>query len=75
MMDHLESELLEEPFVLAGLVTVFESHTDGEASLLPLDWVLQVLHSVFAFEADFGDAVSGRHQVVVVDELKRVEKH
>lgn len=66
----LEAELLEEPLVLAALVSVLEAHSDLEASLLAFDWVFQVLHSVFALETNFWDAVASWHQVVVVDELK-----
>lgn len=71
-MERLETELLEEPLVLATLVTVLEAHTDLETSLLAFDWVFQVLDSVFALETHFRDAVTGRHQMIVVDELKSV---
>lgn len=67
----LETELLEEPLVLSALVSVFEAHADLETCLLAFDWVFQVLNSVFAFETDFWNAVTGWHQVIVVDELKK----
>jgi hypothetical protein len=67
----LETKLLEEPLVLAALVFVFEAHADLEAGLLAFDWVFQVLHSVFALETDFWDAVASGHEMVVVHELKR----
>lgn len=70
VMTRLEAELLEEPLVLSTLVTVLKAHTNLETSLLAFDWIFQVLHAVFAFETHFWDAVTCRHQMVVVDELK-----
>lgn len=67
---HLEAELLEEPLVLATLVSVLETHTDLETCLLTLDWVFQVLHAVFALETHFWNTVTSGHQVIVVDKLK-----
>lgn len=65
----LESQLLEEPFVLAGLVTFFELNTDLEASLLTLNRILQVLGGIFVIEAHVRNAVASGHQVVVVQHL------
>lgn len=67
---NLEAELLEEPLVLATLVSVLEAHTNLETSLLTLDWVFKVLDAIFAFKTHFWNAVASGHQMVVVDELK-----
>jgi hypothetical protein len=66
----LKAELLEEPLVLSALVSVFEAHADLETGLLALDGIFQVLDAVFALKTDFWDAVTGWHQMVVVDELE-----
>ena len=71
---HLEAELLEEPLILSALVSVFKAHTDLETCLLAFNWVLQVLHAVFTLEANFWNAVTSWHQMIVVDELKRLKK-
>jgi hypothetical protein len=65
----LESQLGEEPLVLAALVAVLEAHSDLEACLLAFNWVLQVLHAVLAVEGHFWHAVTCWHEVIVVDEL------
>lgn len=70
----LESQLLEEPLVLAGLVTFLELDADLEAGLLALDWILQVLGGIFRVQADVRNAVPSGHQVVVVQHLPREEK-
>ncbi len=68
---HLEAQLLEKPFVLAGLVAFLELCPDCEACLLLLHGVFQyLLVKVSLVEADV-DGVTGRHQVVVVDDLKK----
>ena len=70
----LEPQFREEPSVFAFLVPFFESGTDEMASLLLLHGVLQdFLVQVSLIEADV-DAVASGHQVVVVDDLKRVQK-
>ena len=69
---HLEAQLLEKPFVLAGLVALFELCPDCEACLLLLHGVFQnLLVEVSLVEADI-DGVTSGHQVVVVDDLKEI---
>ena len=68
--EHLEPQLLEEPLVLAGLVSLLEFCSDEEPGLLLLHGVLEhLLVKVGLVEADV-DGVAGWHQVVVVDDLK-----
>ena len=72
--EHLEPQLLEEPFVLAGLVSLLELCSDEEPGLLLLHGVLEhLLVKIGLIEADV-DGVASGHQVVVVDDLK-VEKY
>jgi hypothetical protein len=67
---NLEPQLLEEPLVLSGLVPFLELGSDDETSLLLLHRVLQhLLVQVGLVETDV-DGVTGRHQVIVVDDLK-----
>lgn len=70
LVECLETQLLEEPLVLAALVTIFETHSDLETGLLALDWVFQVLHAIFVIQTNFWNAVTCWHQVIVVHELK-----
>lgn len=65
----LESEFLEEPFVFAGLVSVFEGGFDVG---LGRSFFGGVLEAVFVddFLVDWDvNGVSGWHDVVVVDDL------
>lgn len=64
----LESELGEEPFVLASLVAILELDPGLETVRLPLDGILQILR-VDLLERDV-NAVAGGHQVVVVNQLQ-----
>lgn len=65
----LESELLEEPSVLAGFVSLLELRSDHVTGLLLLHWVLQGLFvQVGLIKAKFHAVASG-HQVVVVQNL------
>jgi hypothetical protein len=68
---YLKAKLLEEPLVLSTLVAVFKSHADLEACLLAFDGIFKVLDTVFAFKTYFRDTVTGWHQMIVVDKLKR----
>lgn len=65
---HLESQLGEEPFVLAGLVAILKLDPGLETVRLPLDGILQIL-GVDLLEWDV-NAVTGGHQVVVVHQLR-----
>ena len=66
----LESQLGEEPFVLAFLVPFFELGTDEMACLLFLHGVLKdFLVQLVLVESDVNAVASG-HQVVIVDNLK-----
>lgn len=64
----LETQLAEEPLVLAGLVLLLELDARLETVRLPLDGVLQVLGGHLV-EGDVRHAVAGGHQMVVVQDL------
>merc|ERR1712107_267111 len=67
---HLESQLLEEPLVLAALVLLLELHSDHHTCLLFLHGVLQgLLVEVGLVEGEL-DGVPSRHHVVVVHHLQ-----
>ena len=71
----LEPQLLEEPFVFAGLVSLFELGPDCEPCLLLLHGVLEnLLVQVSLVEPDV-NGVASRHQVVVVDNLKSYKRN
>lgn len=70
----LETQFAEEPLVLAGLVFLLELHTGLETVGLPLDGVLQILDGDL-LERDVRNAVAGRHQVVVVQDLNNTTKY
>lgn len=65
----LESQLLEEPLVLALLVDRLELDTGLETVRLALDGILKVLGRQL-LEADVVRGVAGGHQVVVVQALQ-----
>jgi len=65
----LKSELLEEPLVLSGLVSLFEGLLDRGSCSSLLGGVLKgLLVDVLLVDGDV-DRVSGWHNVVVVDDL------
>ena len=68
----LESQLGEEPFVLASLVALLELDPGLETVRLPLDGILQILR-VDLLERDVNAVASG-HQVVVVHQLEGKEQ-
>ena len=71
--ENLEPQLLEEPLVLARLVALLKLGSDEETSLLFLHWILEdLLVKVGLVKANV-DGVTGRHHVVVVDDLKQEE--
>jgi hypothetical protein len=65
----LESERSEEPAVLAGGVSLLKSLLDGLLSILPLCWLLESLCRNDALEGLELEGVTGRHEVVEVDDL------
>ena len=67
---HLETQFCEEPFVFACLVLLFELGSCLEAMCLALNWILQILNIHFV-ECDVRHAVSGWHDVIVVECLQR----
>ena len=68
-MENLESQLREEPFVLALLVSLFEFGADNMTSLLFLHGILEDFLVQLVFVQSNVDAVtSGR--MVIVDNLK-----
>jgi len=68
-MDSLETQLLEEPLVLALLVDGLELDAGLEAVRLALDGILQVLGRQL-LETDVVRGVAGGHQMVVVQALQ-----
>jgi len=66
----LEAELLEKPLVLARLVALFERGLDRRLALALLGRVLDRLLIDNTFVDSNVNRVSGRHKVVVVDDLK-----
>ncbi len=70
-MHVLESELLEEPLVLSGLVPLLKLGPDHASGLLLLHGVLEdLLVEVGLVKADV-HAVAGGHHVVVVHHLEK----
>jgi hypothetical protein len=69
---HLESQLLEEPLVFAGLVALLELGPDGETGLLLLHGIFQDLLVQVGFVEGNVDRVASWHQVVVIDDLKTI---
>lgn len=67
-MGSLETQLLEEPLVLALLVDGLELDAGLEAVRLALDGILQVLGRQL-LKADVVRRVAGGHQMVVVQAL------
>ncbi len=66
-----ESELLEEPLVLAGLVPLLKLGPDHVPGLLLLHGVLEDLLVEVGLVERQVDAVPRRHQVVVVHDLEK----
>ena len=69
-MENLESQLGEEPFVLALLVSLFEFGADNMTSLLFLHGILEDFLVQLVFVQSNVDAVASGHQMVIVDDLK-----
>lgn len=65
----LETELLEEPFVLSALVSVLELQSDGVTCLFALNWIFQIFWGVFCIQSYVWYAVTCWHHMVVVDHL------
>lgn len=59
----------EEPLVLAAVVLLLQSLLDGLLGLLPLCRLLEGVAGNGALQRLNLESVSGRHQVVVVDDL------
>ncbi len=64
----LETELLEEPLVLSGLVLLLEDLLDTLTGLLLLRGILQQINGNDILQVGI-KAVTGRHDVGVVDKL------
>ena len=67
-MENLESQLREEPFVLALLVSLFEFGADNMTSLLFLHGILEDFLVQLVFVQSNVDAVASGHQMVIVDD-------
>lgn len=65
----LETQLLEEPLVLAFLVGGFKLDTGLETVCFSLGGILKILSGQL-FEGDFAGGVTSGHQVVVVQYLQ-----
>ena len=70
-MENLESQLREEPFVLALLVSLFEFGADNMTSLLFLHGILEDFLVQLVFVQSNVDAVASGHQMVIVDDLQQ----
>lgn len=70
-MTGLESELGEEPLVLAGLVLLLQGFLDNLLGLFFLRWLSQCIWGNGVLEALNVQGVSGWHQVVVVHQLDK----
>ena len=70
-MENLESQLGEEPFVLAFLVSLFEFGADNMTSLLFLHGILEDFLVQLVFVQSNVDAVASGHQMVIVDDLQQ----
>ena len=68
-MENLESQLGEEPFVLALLVSLFEFGADNMTSLLFLHGILEDFLVQLVFVQSNVNAVASGHQMVIVDDL------
>ena len=67
-MENLESQLREEPFVLALLVSFFEFGADNMTSLLFLHGILEDFLVQLVFVQSNVDAVASGHQMVIVND-------
>ena len=67
---HLESQLLEEPLVFAGLVTLLELGPDSETGLLLLHGIFKDLLVQVGFVKGDVNGVARGHHVVVVNDLE-----
>ena len=67
---HLESQLLEEPLVFAGLVTLLELGPDSETGLLLLHGIFQNLLVQVSFVKGDVHGVASGHHVVIIDDLE-----
>ena len=68
-MENLESQLGEEPFVLAFLVSLFEFGANNVAGLLFLHGILEDFFVQFVLVQSDVNTVASGHQVVVVHDL------
>lgn len=69
MLYKLESELLEEPLVITGLVLFLEDLLDGVFSVLTLGGLLESLQREDSLKGIVVEVVTGGHDVAIVDTL------
>ena len=69
-MENLESQLGEEPFVLAFLVSLFKFGTNNMTGLFLLHGIFEDFLVQLIFVKSNVNAVTCGHQMVVVDDLQ-----
>ena len=71
-MENLESQLREEPFVLAFLISFFEFGSYKMAGLLFLHRIFQDLLVKVGFVEAYINSIPSWHQMVIIDDLQKL---